>query len=165
MILVTVGTQRFPFDRLLKEVDILIANHIIMEKVVAQIGSSRYRPRYYEYVDYINEREFDKLLWKCNTVITHGGVGTITKGLMLGKKIIIVPRLKKYKEHVDDHQTEIAHQFSKMKYAINCDSIDKLSSYVKELNKLEFETYNFSYVNVAKFVENYLLLKVDKRHG
>ena len=42
MIFITLGSQKFQFDRLLKEVDRLIADGVIQEKVFAQIGASEY---------------------------------------------------------------------------------------------------------------------------
>ena len=45
MIFVTVGTQKFQFDRLLKEIDSLIASKYIKEKVFIQRGNSTYLPQ------------------------------------------------------------------------------------------------------------------------
>ena len=40
MIFVTVGSQKFPFERLLKQVDRMVESRIITEEVVAQAGHS-----------------------------------------------------------------------------------------------------------------------------
>jgi len=48
-------------------------------------------------------------------VITHAGVGSIMLALAAGKKPIVAPRLYRYGEHVDDHQTEIARAFAHAK--------------------------------------------------
>lgn len=157
MIFVTIGTQKFPFDRLLKKIDELIESGFIEEKVIAQIGSSAYCPRFYEYTNYIKERRFSELLAKSRIIITHGGVGTITKGLTMHKKVLIVPRLKKYNEHVDDHQIEIAEIFYKMKYAMMCSDMDNLEKCIRELDAVKFREYNFSYVNLANYVQDYLI--------
>ena len=45
MIFVAVGTQKFPFDRLLKKIDKLIMANIIKEEVYAQIGHSMYKTK------------------------------------------------------------------------------------------------------------------------
>ena len=55
---------------------------------------------------------------KADYIITHGGVGTITDALKLGKKIIAVPRLSKYKEHVNDHQLQIIENFSEKGFIV-----------------------------------------------
>ena len=54
----------------------------------------------------------------CNILITHGGVGSIISGLKKDKKVIAVPRLEKYKEHVNDHQLQIIENFNNKKYII-----------------------------------------------
>ena len=108
MIFVTVGTQKFKFDRLLKIVDEFIENGVICEKVFAQIGTCSYIPKHYEYVKFLSPEEYDKCLKDCSYVIAHAGVGSIHSALKLNKKILVVPRISKYNEHIDDHQCEIA---------------------------------------------------------
>lgn len=49
---------------------------------------------------------------KADLIITHGGTNSIIEGLRLGIPVIAVPRLAKYQEHVDDHQTEIIQEMS-----------------------------------------------------
>ena len=46
MIFVIVGSQKFPFDRLIREVDRLKETGVIADEVVAQIGVSTYEPKY-----------------------------------------------------------------------------------------------------------------------
>ena len=48
---------------------------------------------------------------KANIVITHGGTGAIIGAVKKGKKVIAVPRLAKYGEHVDDHQLQLIKKF------------------------------------------------------
>ncbi len=162
MIFVTIGTQKFPFDRLLKKIDELIESGFIKEKVIAQVGNSAYSPRFYEYTDYIKEKRFNELLGKSRIIITHGGVGTITKGLTMHKKVLIVPRLKKYNEHVDDHQIEIAEIFYKMKYAMMCRDMNCLEDSIRELDAAKFREYDFSYMNLAEYVQEYLISLKEK---
>ena len=108
MIFITVGTQKFQFNRLLKMVDDLIEEKLISDNVVAQVGYSTYIPRNFHSFQFKSENEINLLMEKAHILITHSGVGSITTALKLQKKVIVVPRLKKYKEHVDDHQLEIA---------------------------------------------------------
>ena len=49
MIFVTVGSQKFQFDRLIKKIDELVGSKIISDQVIAQIGSSTYKPKNIEY--------------------------------------------------------------------------------------------------------------------
>ncbi|MFD1952811.1 glycosyltransferase [Paenibacillus thailandensis] len=55
----------------------------------------------------------DRYFDQSDLIITHSGTSSIIKGLKKGKKIIVVPRQKKFDEHIDDHQLEIAMMFEK----------------------------------------------------
>lgn len=55
---VTVGSQKFQFNRLLEEVDRLVEEKIKPDEVFAQIGYSTYEPRYYSYKKFLNKEEF-----------------------------------------------------------------------------------------------------------
>ena len=103
MIFVTVGTHNQQFNRLIKEIDRLVGIGKI-RNVIAQIGHSDYTPKNYKWFRFLG---FDKMLEvqkKSDLIISHGGVGSIMTGLFLNKVIIVVPRLPKYNEHVDEHQ-------------------------------------------------------------
>lgn len=54
LIFVTVGSRNYPFDRLFKKIDQLCEKGIIKDKVFAQTGTSKYKPKNYEYVDFIS---------------------------------------------------------------------------------------------------------------
>lgn len=156
MIFVTVGTQKFPFDRLLKKIDELAENGTIREQVMVQTGHSLYQPAHCIWSDFYPEESFYSLLQSSSLVITHGGIGTITKGLTLKKKVIIVPRLKKYAEHIDNHQLEIGEKFSQMGYALTCKHVNQLETYIEKAEHMEFQEFRFSYQNTASYLENYL---------
>ena len=126
MIFVAVGTQRFKFDRLLRQVDSLVENGFLQDDIFAQTGSSSYKPKFYKSKEFLNKSEFDSKISTCDLLITHCGVGTIITGLKKEKPVIVCPRLAKYKEHVDDHQLEIAEAFSKLNYVLVCSEGDDL---------------------------------------
>ena len=141
MIFVTVGTQKFPFDRLLKKIDLLIEQKVITETVVAQTGYSLYKPKYYTGKEYMEENEIGEYLRKARLVIIHGGTGGIIEAVTLGKKVIAVPRQKRYKEHVDDHQIEIIRQFSEKEIILGVQSVDEIESALKEIETKHFQPY------------------------
>lgn len=111
MIFITLGSQKFQFNRLLKAVDKLVANGTITDNVVAQIGYSDYKPQNFGYENFFDREMFAKIMDEAETVITHGGTGAIVGAVKKGKKVIAVPRLSKYGEHVDDHQLQLIEQF------------------------------------------------------
>jgi UDP-N-acetylglucosamine transferase subunit ALG13 len=104
MIFITVGTHEQPFDRLVKEIDLLRQKEIIKEPVFTQTGYSSYKPKFCEYSKFIAFNEMMKKIENARIVITHGGPGSIMPVFYTGKVPIVVPRQKKYGEHVDDHQ-------------------------------------------------------------
>lgn len=112
MIFVTVGSQKFQFNRMLIAIDRLVDEGVITEPVCAQTGYSDYSPRRFEFTRFMDRTQFRDTLLKSDMLITHGGTGVIVSALKLGKRVIALPRLVKYHEHVDDHQQQLLSQFS-----------------------------------------------------
>lgn len=144
MIFVTVGSQKFQFNRLLVEIDRLIEEKKINEEVFAQTGHSDYKPKNYKYKEFLDRDEFLRVMNKCDKVITHGGTGAIIGAVKRGKKVIAVPRLKKFEEHVDDHQLQIIDEFEKMGFI----------SAVKDIENLQVTISNIDIIKVKKYVSN-----------
>jgi UDP-N-acetylglucosamine transferase subunit ALG13 len=51
--------------------------------------------------------EIEHELHACDYVVTHAGVGSILAARNAGHVPLVVPRLKRFNEHVDDHQAEL----------------------------------------------------------
>lgn len=111
MIFVVLGTHELPFDRLLKEIDKLILAGKINEEVLVQAGHTKFRSERMKFFDFTTYEHMAELYREASLIITHGGTGSITMGMKMGKKVIAVPRLVKYGEHNDNHQLEIVKQF------------------------------------------------------
>ena len=141
MILIVLGTQKFQCNRLLILIDNLIQENKLKEEVFAQIGNSDYIPRNYNYKRFLNKDEFEKKILECDMIITHGGVGTIISAITKRKPTIIFPRLKKYNEHVDDHQLEIAEAFSRRNYAKVCKENTDIKKLIDECRVCKFSNY------------------------
>lgn len=62
MIFITLGSQKFQFNRILIAVDELINQGIVRGPVFAQIGASDYQPQNYSYKRKIIYREMNS--WK-----------------------------------------------------------------------------------------------------
>lgn len=112
MIFVTVGMHSQGFDRLIRKMDDIAAK--IDEEVIMQIGHTRYKPKNAKYFDFIEDfQKIKDLNKKARLVICHGGAGTIITALEQGTSLIAIPRLKRYGEHIDDHQLEIVNALAK----------------------------------------------------
>ena len=121
MIFVTVGSRPYPFDRLFKNIDELYEDGTLTEKMFAQIGISTYKPKHFEYKDFISQDEFLDNVKKADIVVTHGASGSIMKALNAGKKVIAVTRLEKYGEHINDHQIQNNEAFASNHYVLMAD--------------------------------------------
>jgi beta-1,4-N-acetylglucosaminyltransferase len=132
MIFVTVGTI-FPFERLLRAVDGACDGGLINEEIYAQIGDSRYKPRNFKYAASVPKDEFDRCLAKASFVIGHAGMGTITAALENNKPLLVMPRLKKFDEHVNDHQVGIAKRFEQAGLLVAAYDADELAACLVKL--------------------------------
>lgn len=121
MIFVTVGSRNYPFDRLFKKLDTLYEENVITDSMFAQIGTSTYKPKHYEYRDFISPEEFLEKINAADIVISHGASGSIMKALNAGKKVIAVTRLEKYGEHINDHQIQNNEAFGSNHYVLMAD--------------------------------------------
>ncbi len=104
MIFVTVGTNEAPFDRLLRAVERLPGD----EELVVQHGSSSVRPANATCIDYFSYDSLVECIDRARTVVMHAGVGSIILALAHRKQPIVVPRLKRFHEAVDDHQIALS---------------------------------------------------------
>lgn len=120
MIFITTGSRSFQFNRLLKTVDGALGEGLITDTVFAQIGSSDYRIKNYEYIDFLNHDEFNDKLNSCDIVLTHGGTGVIVNSVKIGKRVVAIPRLAQYGEAVDDHQIQLIKAFEKLEMVTPC---------------------------------------------
>lgn len=150
MIFVTVGTHEQPFKRLIEYMDNWAGKH--NEKVVIQTGYSKYEPKNCEWSKLYPYPEMVKKVAEARIVITHGGPSSFIMPLRIGKTPIVVPRMKKYNEHVNDHQVKFCHQVKeRMGIIIVVEDIEKLEETIENYGKENYDRENNS--NNAKFCE------------
>lgn len=102
MILVTVGTNEARFDRLLEA----LAGLPDGKELFVQHGPSPIRPAGATCTEYLAFEELAERVREADAVVTHAGVGSILTALLNGARPIVVPRLQRYGEAVDDHQLD-----------------------------------------------------------
>lgn len=112
MIFVTVGTgNTYGFERLIRKMDEIARE--IDEEIIAQIGCTSYIPTNITYYRFIEKNDSENLFRNSRVIVCHSGIGSILTAIKFNKPVIIVPRRKKYNEHFDDHQIEIASELEK----------------------------------------------------
>ena len=156
MIFVTVGSQKFQFNRLLKAIDELCKKGQSKEEIFAQTGYSDYEPKQYSHKPFLNRQEFAEMMDKSDIVITHGGTGAIITAVKQGKKVIAVPRLARYQEHVDDHQLQLLEQFSEMNLIQVCLECDGLGEAIAEVRNRKFNSYTSNTEAIIGSIEHFI---------
>jgi UDP-N-acetylglucosamine transferase subunit ALG13 len=137
MIFVTVGTHYLGFERLITEMDEIAGK--IDEEVVAQIGSTKYKPKNMKYFTFVeDEKEILELYQEARVVVSHAGAGTLLTILNYNKPAVIVPRLHKFNEHIDDHQLELTDVLKDQGKAIGVYDIGNLESSLKKVENLNY---------------------------
>lgn len=114
MIFVTVGTHEQQFNRLIKKIDQLKKDGHIKDDVFIQTGFSDYIPESCDWKKFLSYEEMIQKIKDAKIVITHGGPSSFILPLQYGKTPIVVPRMKKYDEHVNDHQVEFCRKYNSL---------------------------------------------------
>lgn len=158
MILILLGTQDNSFHRLLEEVQALIDKKVITEKVVVQAGRTKYESKDMEIHSLMPEEEFKEIMKKADLVITHGGVGSIVMALKMEKKVIAVPRLSEFGEHINNHQIQIIETFNSQEFLIGITDLKELGNALekaKEFKPKKFKSETEHMINlIEEFIDN-----------
>ena len=147
MILVTLGTQKEQFTRLLDYIE----NANIKDEIIVQAGHTKYESKKMKILDFISYEEMNEYLEKADLIITHGGTGSILTPLKMNKKVIACARLEKYNEHVDNHQCELVDVFYEAGYILKLDESNSLNELLKKAKTFKQKTY---LSNTEKFKES-----------
>lgn len=131
MILVTLGTQFQPFTRLLDYVSQMKFD----DEIIVQAGYTKYKHPGMRVLDFMSYEEMDRLVNEAELIITHAGTGSIITPLQKGKKVIACARLKKYGEHINDHQLEILSAFVERGHILAVDEQTKLEDVKQEIKE------------------------------
>lgn len=155
MIFVTIGTQQQNFNRLFDYINKIKTN----EQIVVQKGNSKYKfNKNIITHDFLSYEQMEQYFKEARLIITHGGAGTIFKALKLNKKVIIVPRLAKCKEHINDHQLEFSKYLKEKNY---CFVVETEKEFKNALNKIDNYKFNKYISNENKFIKN-IEKEIDK---
>ncbi len=144
MVLVTLGTQKEPFTRLLDAIE----KSNIKDRIIVQAGHTKYESSKMEIFDFIDYDQMSKLEDEADYIITHAGTGSVVGPLKKNKKIIVCARLEKYSEHVDNHQLELVKVFKDAGFVLELKDNENLDDVIEKLknftpNKYVSNTENF----------------------
>jgi UDP-N-acetylglucosamine transferase subunit ALG13 len=127
LVFVTVGTERYPFRRLVDWVDAWAqSDRGRAARCFIQYGAG-VPPRAAEGADFLPFATMQELLGDATAVVCHAGTGSVMLARALGRKPIVVPRVKSYGENVDDHQVDFARRLQTLGEAEMAESFEQLT--------------------------------------
>jgi UDP-N-acetylglucosamine--N-acetylmuramyl-(pentapeptide) pyrophosphoryl-undecaprenol N-acetylglucosamine transferase len=104
------GTMQFPFPRLVDRVNAVLPEDA--QAVLWQTGSTPLDGGAVAGRASVSPEELRQAFREADVVIAHAGVGTALEALDAGRTPILVPRLRRFREHVDDHQVQVAEELA-----------------------------------------------------
>lgn len=108
MIFVTLGTIPFRFDRAIAWLDSLLVQQVIQEPMLLQHGvtnvSTLLRHPQVTATPLLELQQFLEHVDSSRLIIAHAGQGTTRMLAARSARFILLPRLQRYGEHIDDHQ-------------------------------------------------------------
>lgn len=150
MIFITTGTQFFKFERLINEIINIAKSNPDVDYVIQYPYSDIFSNPIPSNVNMINSMTseiFLNFLKEADIVITHAGTASIIKCEKLQKKYIVIPRLKKFHEHIDDHQLEISEVFEDKGNAVVVRNIKSLENEIEKISRDENPRIKLSFSN------------------
>lgn len=104
-VVITLGTERFPFPRALVQVARALRGDV---EVLIQTGHTPPLATAFDSRPWVPADELLSAIKRADVVVMHAGVGSILAALRAGKHPVILPRYSSLGEHIDDHQRELA---------------------------------------------------------
>ena len=122
-VLVTLGTWRQPFDRLVRRLLAVLPADV---EVVWQTGHTDVTGLGINARPWLSPDELHEELAGADVVVTHAGVGATLDALEAGRFPVVVPRTEAAGEQIDDHQVELAAELDRLGLAVRCaaDAVD-----------------------------------------
>ncbi len=124
MIYVTLGTMFMDFSRLVRKMDAIAGR--TGEPVVIQLGLSKTIPEHAQYFDFKAPEEVRAIQRDARVIICHAGIGAVRDALSAARPLIVVPRLKCFGEHMNDHQLDLAEAVARRGWGRMVVNIDDL---------------------------------------
>lgn len=124
-LLVLVGTDHHPFDRVVTWVDEWLEAQTDPPEAFVQHGTAR-PPRVAGGVPMTDKDELGALMARADVVVSHGGPATITEIRRHGRLPVVVPRDPALGEHVDGHQQRFARRMGTSGFVVTCETREDL---------------------------------------
>lgn len=150
-ILVTVGTT--PFDDLVRVCDEKLDAALTLTIQIS--NTARYVPKRFPYFRFADK--ITPYYESADLVIAHAGAGTVFRLLDMGKRLIVVPNLKRD----DCHQKDLAAVVARKKWALVCWRLEDLPGLISGA----FEQPLAAYERQEFFGGSYINRIIDALYG
>ena len=126
MIFATVGSHpTFRFDRFLQALESLPGEELVVQHGPGEAPSNAaVAVPWMSFADYLDH------VYQAEKVISHAGIGTILSATRAGQTPVVVPRLRRFKETVDDHQLDLARSLDETGRVVVVEDLDMLAAKV-----------------------------------
>ncbi len=125
MIYVTIGTMHLGFPRLIRKVDEIA--DATGEKIIVQTGLDEELPEHCDHFDLKPREEVEAIQREARVIVAHAGIGSVIDALKAGRPLVVVPRLKKFREHNNDHQLDLARAVERRGWGRVVTQLDELA--------------------------------------
>jgi UDP-N-acetylglucosamine transferase subunit ALG13 len=114
---VALGTEVWPFTRAVDRIMELLPD----AEITWQAGVTDYVHEGEQLQRWLPPAGLREAMHDADVVIAHAGVGTVLAALGEGKVPVVLPRLEAQREHVDDHQVEVAAMLDRRSLVVSVD--------------------------------------------
>ena len=156
MIVFTLGTIIYPFDRTVDWLDRLLEGEIITEPVLFQHGATEVARLHHPLLTTVvslSKTEMQQSIQQSSLVISHAGQGSTRMLAKMGASFVLLPRLKCFGEHVDDHQLLFAQAVEQFGISY-CTEFSRLVNYIKH-PPLPFEGELLDAPSLAEYLREF----------
>lgn len=157
MIFFTLGNGPLPFDRLAIKIDEIAPK--LNEEVFVQFGHTSYEFKNATAQPFLNAHEMTEKIKHAKIVVSHGGWGTVSECLKLGKRIVAVPRCKGVE--VNHSQEELVRTLEHYGYLLGVYTMDKLLETIEKTRHHKFEPIKRG--SASRIINNFLFSAFKKK--
>jgi len=154
-VLVVVGTDKHPFDRLSSWLEQWYDRLVDQPSLTVQHGHGR-PAKLPGAVAFLDHNALGQAMREATLIVCHGGPATILEARRLGRLPIVVPRDPTHREHVDEHQQLFARRLGAVGMVRLCETVDELTAALDEglaePTKFEITADPFAAANRAEAV-------------
>jgi len=125
VIFITVGSTQIPFERLIHALEQLPSDQLFIQHGPVPPPASAARS-----TAFMQFPEVIESMQEADVVVCHAGAGSILCALRAGHVPVVVPRLKRFQETVDDHQVELAQALAAEGKVVSVEEVDRLAEAV-----------------------------------